>query len=147
MKKIYPPTHFATYLLVQVVLYLLFPNPKIIDPPYHFLGIIIVTAGIGLTLWSNRLFRIGATTVKPDKQPSFLIKSGPYRLSRNPMYLGMALILLGIAALLNSVASLAGPVFFFAAMELFFIPEEEKAMAKAFGSDYRKYQKQVRRWI
>jgi protein-S-isoprenylcysteine O-methyltransferase Ste14 len=63
------------------------------------------------------------------------------------MYLGMTLILTGAGFLMGSVTAFVGAIFFIAAMEVFFIPDEEKLMREAFGEKFEDYKKVVRRWI
>lgn len=147
MKKIFPPTHFYTYLLIAAVLHFILPIKQIIFSPYNFLGIILMVVGIILNMLADRIFKKLKTTVKPDQKPTTLINHGPFKISRNPMYLGMALFLAGEGILLGSVMSFVGVLLFVVAMENYFIPDEEKAMTEAFGEEYSSYKKKVRRWI
>lgn len=147
MKKFYPPTHFYTYLIIAVVFHFLLPVKQIIFMPYIFLGFIPVIAGVILNLWADSLFKKLNTTVKPDQRPSVLIDYGPFKISRNPMYLGMTLMLIGAGIILGSITSFIGAIFFIAAMEYYFIPEEEKAMQETFGDEYVKYKDKVKRWL
>jgi protein-S-isoprenylcysteine O-methyltransferase Ste14 len=93
------------------------------------------------------MFKRAQTTVKPHETPSTLITSGPYRFSRHPMYAFMTLILLGAAVFLGSLTAFVGPILFLVVVELVFIPKEEEAMAEAFGEEYVKYRRRVRKWI
>ncbi len=94
-------------------------------------------------------FRQAKTTADPFKPEtaSTLVKSGIYRVSRNPMYLGLALLLLAWAIYLGSVWSLLGIVVFVHYMNRFQIIPEEEAMEKLFGQEYRVYKAKVRRWL
>lgn len=87
------------------------------------------------------------TTVKPLEKPSVLIQTGPFKISRNPMYLGIAVLLIGAGFILGSVTSFVGVILFVAAMEVVFIPKEEKILQEQFGEEYLKYKKKVGRWI
>jgi len=147
LKKIHPPTHLLTYIVISIVLHFLYPLHQLIRIPYSLLGIMLIAAGVILNIWADRIFKKQKTTVKPYEKPNALIKSGPYRLSRNPMYLGMVLILFGVSFILGSVMSFIGPIFFIIAMERVFIPEEEKTMKENFGDDYLLYKRKVRKWI
>ncbi|TDF39746.1 isoprenylcysteine carboxylmethyltransferase family protein [Alteromonadaceae bacterium M269] len=106
------------------------------------LGVIVCVAGI-------IEFKRVKTTVNPLKPEtaSSLVNSGVYRISRNPMYLGMALILLAFAVYLSSVISLLGIIVFVFYMNKFQIVPEEKAIEGLFGDDYILYKSKVRRWI
>lgn len=79
--------------------------------------------------------------------PNFFVISGPFKLSRYPMYLGMMSILLGIAIFLGSLVTFAFPIIFIMIMEKIFIPLEEENLEKKFGNQYIDYKKRVRRWI
>jgi len=93
------------------------------------------------------LFKKNKTTVKPYRNPTELITSGPFRISRHPMYLGMMLILLGIAIVHGTLITFAFPIIFIILMELFFIPYEEKNLERISGRKYLSYKKRVRRWL
>jgi protein-S-isoprenylcysteine O-methyltransferase Ste14 len=147
MKKFYPPTHFYTYLIISIAFHFLLPVKQIIFTPYVFIGFVPAIAGALLNIWTDSLFKKLNTTVKPDQKPSVLIDYGPFKISRNPMYLGMALILIGAGILMGSVTAFIGAVFFAAAMQISFIPEEEKIMQDAFGEKFEIYKKNVGCWI
>ena len=87
------------------------------------------------------------TTVKPDEKPTVLIETGVFKLSRNPMYLGMALLLLGAGFILGSVTSFVGVILFVAVMEMVFIPQEEKILQEKFGEEFEAYKKKVEKWL
>ena len=94
-------------------------------------------------------FRQAKTTANPMKpeMASTLVDSGIYRVSRNPMYLGMVLLLLAWAIYLASALSLLGVVAYVLYMTRFQIIPEEEAMEKLFGQEYMVYKAKVRRWL
>ena len=147
MKKIYPPTHFYTYLIISAAFHFLLPVKQVVFMPYIFLGFAPLLAGVILNVWTDGLFKKLSTTVKPDQKPSVLIDYGPFRISRNPMYLGMTLMLIGAGILLGSITSFVGAILFVVAMEYYFIPDEEKTMQETFGDEFLKYKSKVRRWF
>jgi len=109
----------------------------------------LALAGIlldGIGVWQ---FLRARTTVNPLRptRTTVLVIAGAYRFTRNPMYLGMALLLAGWAVLLGSWVSVAAPVVFVAFITRFQIVPEERAMAARFGQDYRAYCQRVRRWL
>jgi protein-S-isoprenylcysteine O-methyltransferase Ste14 len=145
--KILPPTYFWVFLLLSVGLHFLLPVEKIIHPPFAYLGVVLIIFGIILNIWADNIFKKSQTTVKPYETPNSLVVSGPFRISRHPMYLGMVAILLGESILLGSLITLVSPIVFAAIMEVMFIPAEEENMESAFGKEYLDYKKKVRRWI
>jgi len=105
--------------------------------------------GIGIAVAGVAAFRRARTTVNPLKPESAseLVTGGIYRITRNPMYLGMALVLLGWALFLSAPASLLGVVAFVAFIDRLQIRPEERAMLALFGKSFRAYATRVRRWL
>jgi protein-S-isoprenylcysteine O-methyltransferase Ste14 len=89
------------------------------------------------------------TTVNPHRpeNASFLVRGGIYRVTRNPMYLGLALVLAAWAVFLLNPWSVLGPVLFVLYMTRFQIQPEERALLSLFGQQYADYMQRVRRWI
>ena len=145
--EIQPPAYFASLLILAMLSHLIYPGRQVVEPPYVYLGLPLVVLGAALNLWADSLFKKGKTTVKPREMPSKLVASGPFRISRHPMYLGMAAILLGQAVFLGSLTTFAFPLIFAILMEALFISTEEENLEKAFGKEYRDYKRRVRRWI
>jgi len=93
-----------------------------------------------------RRARTSANPMKPECASS-LVTTGVYRITRNPMYVGLLLVLVAWALFLASPVSLAGPAAFFAYIDRFQIAPEERALSAMFGSAYAKYMSGVRRWL
>ncbi len=94
-------------------------------------------------------FRRARTTVNPfaPERTVNIVSSGIYRLSRNPMYLGMVCILTGWAVWLWQVQAVLGMVLFVAWITRFQIIPEERVLTQKFGTEYRQYRQRVRRWV
>lgn len=146
-KKILPPAYLLIYIAVGIILYLLFPIATIIHTPYTYLGIPIVLLGILLIIWSGSILRNRNTTVWPHGKSSALVTEGPFKFSRNPMYLGFVLILLGITILLGNFIVIFAPLAMLITMEILFIPYEENALEETFKEKYLEYKKRVRKWL
>jgi protein-S-isoprenylcysteine O-methyltransferase Ste14 len=142
-----PPVIFLVSLVLTAGLHFVVPIAKVIHSPIRYAGVILIAVGIWLNLWTDRLFKKRTTTVKPFEEPASLIHDGPFRFSRNPMYLGMVTILVGIAIVLGSVGAFIVPIVFFVTMHFVFITHEEKAMQATFGADFAAYKQRVRRWL
>jgi len=145
--KIMPPTVFLIFLLAQIGVHFVVPVMKVVTAPYRYLGIIPILFGIVLNIWADALFKKKATTVKPYEDPSKLEFSGPFRISRHPMYLGMAAILFGTAVALGSLTAFVVPMIYVIITDFIFIRFEEKNLERIFDSEYLKYKRKVRRWI
>jgi len=146
-KKILPPTYLLISILVMVDLGLVFPIPRVIPPFWNLLGLLPVAFGVLLNLVADRAFQQAHTTVKPFSQSSSLVTEGVYQISRNPMYLGFALVLIGIAILLRSLVPYLVIALFVLLIDRVFIRVEEKMLADQFGGQWEAYRKQTRRWI
>lgn len=111
------------------------------------MGFLFFVIGGILNIWTDQLFKKNKTTVKPLEKPSAFIQTGPFKISRNPMYLGMTILLIGIGFVLGSIISFVGFILFIIAMEIAFITQEEQSMQEQFGEEYLAYKKKVGRWI
>lgn len=145
--KIMPPTYFMALLIFSVVFNFIFPVLKFISFPYNYIGILFIVFGIVLNLWTDSLFKKKQTTVKPHEVPNFFIDYGSFKISRNPIYLGMLFILLGVAIFLGSLFPFIFSIIFVIIIEKLFIPMEEKNLENKFGNKYIDYKKRVKRWI
>jgi protein-S-isoprenylcysteine O-methyltransferase Ste14 len=112
-------------------------------------AIVIALAGIATGVSGVTAFRRAKTTTNPLKPEtsSSLVTSGIYRFTRNPMYVGLALVLLAWAVFLSSPWALLGIVVFVLYMNRFQIMPEERILAGMFGTAYSAYQGRVRRWL
>jgi protein-S-isoprenylcysteine O-methyltransferase Ste14 len=135
------------FLIAGLILNIFLPIKKVIKPPYNYLGVFLIVLGVWPNIWADRLFKMRNTTVNPFEKTVYLIKDGPFRLSRHPMYLGMLITVLGTAVLMGSLSPFICVLGFFIVISRFFMPHEEKAMQEAFGEEYIKYKEHVRRWI
>src|SRR5262245_20207051 len=109
----------------------------------------IALVGGATALAGDLEFKRAGTTINPLKpeKTTTLVTSGIYRFTRNPMYVGLALIVLGWAAFLCSAWALVGPVAFVFYVSRFQIAPEERVLSAIFGATYAKYTSRVRRWL
>lgn len=110
-------------------------------------GWVIVWAGIALMGLSFVMFLQHKTSVVPKRIPNSVISTGPYRFSRNPIYLADAIVLIGYILTLGSVVSFILVPMFMKVIEMRFIEGEETHIRAEFGAPYAEYCKQTRRWI
>lgn len=146
-RKSLPPTCLFVSILIMVALHFLLPILKIIPFPWNLLGAIPVALGLASSLIADEAFKKHYTTVRPFEQPTTLITSGVFRISRNPMYLGFVLILVGIAIFMGSLAPYPVIPVFATFVDRVFIVDEEKMLYAAFGENWLEYKKKVRRWL
>jgi len=146
-KKIFPPAYLLISILVMLGLGLLFPIIWVFQPFWNLLGLLPLALGVWLNLSADRAFHQAHTTVKPFAQSSTLVTERVYQISRNPMYLGFALILIGIAILLGSLLPYLVVAVFVLLIDRVSIRVEEKMLAGQFGEEWEAYRKKTRRWI
>jgi protein-S-isoprenylcysteine O-methyltransferase Ste14 len=134
-------------VLLEIALDRWLPVAELVARPISYAGAALIVCGILLAIWAARLFALAKTGVVPFSESTSLVASGPYRFTRNPMYLGMVLVLLGVAVILGSLTPfLVVPAFVVLITYLFILPEEGH-MERAFGTAYSERKRQVRRWI
>lgn len=141
-----PPPVYALLLLVLCKgLDSLLPLPLDLSAP--MLGMILLAPGLGLLFWAWLHFFRNKTTPVPHGEPSALVAEGPYRFTRNPMYLGILLVLASVVFFAGSLFYLLAPVGFFFIQDRLFIPYEETKLERLFGAEYAKLKEGVRRWL
>ena len=114
-----------------------------------YLGIFLLLSGFFILVSAVRLFRKDKTTVNPlsPEQATKLVTDGIFKYSRNPMYLGMAVVLSSIAVFFNLLGGIILIALFCAYITKFQIIPEERAMSDLFSDDFDKYIKETRRWV
>lgn len=113
----------------------------------HAIGALLANAGLLLALVCLGMFASRRTTVLPSRSASAIVERGPYRFSRNPMYLSLILAYAGLACILDSPWSLLVLPLPIATLQRVTIPHEETRLAAVLGEDYVRYRARVRRWI
>lgn len=145
--KIPPPVvtlifGFAIYLSRKIF-------PEIEIQYASFFGMFLLLLGFFILISAVKLFRNDKTTVNPlsPEQATKLVTNGIFKLSRNPMYLGMAVILASVAVFFNIIGGIIFMALFCLYITKFQIIPEEKAMKELFAQDFEQYMKATRRWI
>jgi protein-S-isoprenylcysteine O-methyltransferase Ste14 len=124
--------------------------PLVVDDMVRYgVAAVLVATGLGFDVLGLLAFRAARTTVNPlhPEKASALVSAGVYRVTRNPMYVGMLSLLLAWAAFLATPVALVGPLLFALYITRFQIIPEERILRERFGEPYVEYMKQVRRWI
>lgn len=142
-----PPLIFVAGLIVGFVIEALLPGADLPGFLQWGLGGLLIVAGLGLLLSFNASFSRKGTAVEPWKPTTAIVTTGPYRFTRNPAYLGMALTYAGIAVLSSAVWVLVPLPFAMAVIDRGVIAREERYLERKFGEEYVAYKRTVRRWI
>lgn len=141
-----PPLWLLLFLALNWVISTVIPgNPS--APVLDVLGWGLIGLGLVVIAWSGIWFWRKKTPIEPHHTPKALIVEGPYRLSRNPIYLGMAVILAGSIIGRGQPLCLILLPFFIGTLTRRFILPEEAMMREAFGEAAEAYLNKTRRWI
>jgi protein-S-isoprenylcysteine O-methyltransferase Ste14 len=142
-----PPLVYLGSIAVGVLLHCAWPIsllPRGVSPR---LGVPVVLLAIGLFLFAVRTFRAAGTPVPGNQPTTTIVGTGPYRFSRNPIYLAFSLLQLGIALWVNSLWLVLTLLAAVAVMAFVVIPKEERYLEARFPSEYSRYKASVRRWL
>ena len=142
-----PPWVYLGAIALGLALHAAWPVgllPRAVSAP---LGAAAVLAAVALFFAAVRTMRAAGTPVPGDRPTTAIVRSGPYRFSRNPIYLSFSLLQLGVAFWFNSLWLLVTLVPAVALMSLVVIPREERYLETRFPSEYLPYKTAVRRWL
>lgn len=147
--KIPPPVYGVSIGVLMWLLNQYLPIAHWISSPWNQVGLALIAMALSFDLWSLFLFFRSKTTPNPMKPENskHIVTTGLYKISRNPMYVGLLFVLLGYAIWLGSVTPfLLLPLFVLLITTQQIIPEEEMLEEK-FGQEYLDYKMRVRRWL
>jgi protein-S-isoprenylcysteine O-methyltransferase Ste14 len=142
-----PPLIYAVALLLSLFLHKLVPLPLFAGRIKTLSGALLI-GGAGATgLFALRKMREVGTNVNPTQPTTALVISGPYRFTRNPIYLALTLLYAGLGLLFNTVWTLLLLPVVLLLMNRGVIEREEAYLEQKFGAQYRIYKESVRRWL
>ena len=148
IKRILPPLHLLGLCIVaQVALRLLWPIAVVFPFPVNYIGLLPLAGGIVIAAKGLQALRAAKTEFHPFAQPGKLVTAGIFRRTRNPIYLGMALMLLGTWVLNRCIAGVIVVPLFILVADRWYIRSEERMLHKQFGGAFGEYKKKTRRWI
>jgi protein-S-isoprenylcysteine O-methyltransferase Ste14 len=141
-----PPIVLLAAIALGVVLNLIWPF-RFIPSALVLAGPVVVFAAVLLFLLSLREFRSHGTSVRGTERTTMVVRTGPYRFSRNPIYLAFVLFILGLSLWLNDLWLLVALVAFAGFISIMIIPREERFLERNFQPQYSEYKAAVRRWL
>ena len=115
--------------------------------PLVIVGCVLIVLGLAIGAWAISRLVWAWTTVLPNQPSNALVTSGPYRFSRNPMYVGLTTLYAGLALLFDLVWPMLLLPLALAGLRYLVIRREERALGLAFGEEYARYRARVRRWL
>jgi protein-S-isoprenylcysteine O-methyltransferase Ste14 len=143
-----PPALFLAALCLGLAVQYFKPQALLAHAPIGYAtGGAVIVLGLALVTWVVLHFRRAGTPVSPLRPAHHLVVSGPYRFSRNPDYIGQALLYIGIGLVLNSAWVLLGLLPALLLIRYLVIAKEERYLESRFGAEYVRYCQCVRRWF
>ena len=142
-----PPLVYLATIVTGSLLELAWPSaflPRGFAVP---LGGALVAAAVALFIYSVGRFRAAGTPVPGNQPTTAIVRAGPYRFSRNPIYLAFSVFHVGIAIWVNSLWLLVTLVAAVTLIHCVVIPREEQYLERRFGAQYLDYKRSVRRWL
>ncbi len=142
-----PPLLYAIVFIGGVLLQHVWPVQMLPLPVGRAVGIACIVSGVTLSMWSIRTFWRAGTSIVPVRPSTAFVTGGPFRFTRNPMYVALALLYLGATFWLNTPWPLVlFPVLLFL-VQTYVIAREEQYLKRKFGEEYLQYKSRVRRWL
>ena len=145
--RVPPPLIYVVLFGLALLLHQLVPLTFLPILPARVVALICLGCGAILVVWSGLLFRRANTNVVPVKPTTALVLTGPYRLTRNPIYLAFLCIYLAAALWFGVVWALVLVPLVVLTVQRLAIIKEERYLEQKFGDAYRQYRAHVRRWI
>ncbi|HEU4429600.1 MAG TPA: isoprenylcysteine carboxylmethyltransferase family protein [Myxococcota bacterium] len=140
-----PPQFFALFLVLGAAAHVTAGGPILLRSPW--LGAPLAVLGVTLALWGRRTFSRAGAAIRPTERSTLLVTDGPFRFSRNPMYLGIVAALAGVALVLGTPAPWLAALGMALLLRFRFIANEERALDASLGEPYLAYKRRVRRWL
>jgi protein-S-isoprenylcysteine O-methyltransferase Ste14 len=144
---VWPPLLYGGAFLLGLVLAWLLPLERLPTTPARIAGALCAMAGLGIARWGEQVMHRAGTNVRPDRPSTALVTDGPFRYTRNPLYVGLTLLYAGVALLIPSTWPLLLLVPVLLVMRWGVIAREERYLERTFGEPYRAYLGRVRRWL
>jgi protein-S-isoprenylcysteine O-methyltransferase Ste14 len=143
----HPPLLYLSGVVIGAVVNWMKPLPVSHSSFVRIIGLVVVILGIIWTNWGRLAMKAHGTNINPTKPTTTIVRSGPYRLSRNPLYLGLTIVYLGLSLAVNSWWCLLLLIPISLLMHFQVVLREERYLDRKFGETYREYQRRVRRYL
>jgi protein-S-isoprenylcysteine O-methyltransferase Ste14 len=142
-----PPLIYLAALVVGLALSALWPTPFLPRGLGYVIGGLLIVVAVGLLFWGARVMRRAGTPVSTRQATKALVTTGPFRLSRNPLYVSLTLWYLGIAIATQALWAILLLVVVLVVMRYLVVDREERYLERKFGAEYMRYKARVRRWL
>jgi len=147
MRRWIPLALFASCLSLMALCRWTALAGKLLRRPEIYLGVVPVILGLSIGIVGLWQLKKAGTTVKAFAKPGRLVTEGIYRYTRNPIYLGLALMLIGACILFSARCAMVPVAIFILVADRWFIRVEERMLSKEFGLEFEQYRARTRRWV
>lgn len=137
----------AILVVLPITAHYLIPVKMVVPRSYSDMGFMLMLVGLFLMTWVTMTFGRAEMRSRSQEGPPVLLTSGPFRFSRNPMYIGKLIWVVGLAVMLGSLIVFLFPVLFFVFANFVIVPREESRLEQMLGEQYIQYKQRVRRWL
>ncbi|HEY7395143.1 MAG TPA: isoprenylcysteine carboxylmethyltransferase family protein [Gemmatimonadaceae bacterium] len=142
-----PPRIFLAAIILGLVGHLFWRDHFVSRPIGIPAGAVLVVAAVALFVGATRAFKAAGTPVPGNEPATAIVNAGPYRFSRNPIYLAFVVFQLGLALLVNSLSLVVTLLPALGLIAFVVIPREERYLMERFPVEYAAYRESVRRWL
>ena len=142
-----PPLLYGAALLVVLALRSLWPLPIVAPNFARWPGVAVAVLSLAFGIWGRRTLVAAGTNLDPMRPTTAIVTSGPFRISRNPLYVALALLFLGLSLVFNTTWGLIALFPVLIVMHHGVIRREERYLQQKFGATYRTYCGRVRRYL
>ncbi len=142
-----PPVIFGGFLAAGIAANQVWPVPLPTAGLWHWVGIMLIVSSLVLAGSAVRAMKRAKTDVSPHRPTTVVVCDGPFRHTRNPLYISLVMIFIGTSACLDSLTMLVLAIPFAITLDRGVIVPEEHYLERKFGDGYRNYRNTVRRWL
>lgn len=143
----FPPLIYAAPLLLSLITQVFFPWNFLNGVWPYIVGLPLVAIGFFFAIWGKKTMEQAGTNVNPYHPTEAIVTKGPFRFTRNPLYIALTLIYIGVSVIFNALWPLAVLPAILVVIHYGVIKQEEAYLERKFGADYADYKSKVRRWI
>ena len=142
-----PPLLYGAVFIVVLVLRWFWPMPILGHAITLWPGLVLLALGVAIVIPGRRALQVAGTNINPSLPATAIVTSGPFRFSRNPLYVGLTLLYLGLTLAFNTWWGVVLLVPILIIMHRGVVLREERYLEQKFGETYRRYRSEVRRYL
>lgn len=142
-----PPLLYLAAFIVALIFRWLRRMPIFVQAATMWPGLVLIALGVGIAIWGRRTMVAAGTNINPARPATTIVASGPFRFSRNPLYLALTTLYLGLTLAFNTWWGIVALVPLLITMHWGVVMREERYLEQKFGESYRQYRSRVRRYL